>query len=162
MENFRLPYGKRLLRCDWIFTVNHKAIGEHRLVEGKTGCKGIHLDLWHKYQEAFPSEVKLNSVRVLLSLVANSVWFQDQLNVTNGFLNDDLEEGAYMEIPPVFECGSYINNASKLRKSMYVLKQSPRALFERHTKAVKKHFYSRGYSDRTPFVKYYSDGKLLF
>ena len=48
----------------------------------------------------------------------------------------------------------------KLRESLYGLKQSPRAWFDKFAKAVKKFGYLQGQSDHTLFVKHSSKGKV--
>ncbi|CAL5375989.1 unnamed protein product [Camellia sinensis] len=71
----------------------------------------------------------MNSVRVLLSLAANLDWPLYQFDVKNAFLHGDLEEEVYMDIPPGFEDHQTEGKVCKLRKSLYGLKQSPRAWF---------------------------------
>ena len=49
-----------------------------------------------------------------------------QFNVKNEFLNGDLEEEVYMELPPGMKCNFPCRNkVCKLKKSLYGLKQSP-------------------------------------
>ena len=67
---------------------------------------------------------KLNSVRVLLTLAANLDWPLHQLDIKNAFLNGDLEEDVYMEIPLGFDNQGKDGKVCKLRKSLYRLKQS--------------------------------------
>ena len=50
--------------------------------------------------ETFSPVAKLNTIRVLLSLVANLDWPLLQFDVKNTFLHGDLEEEIYMDIPP--------------------------------------------------------------
>ncbi|RVW67994.1 Retrovirus-related Pol polyprotein from transposon RE1 [Vitis vinifera] len=95
------------------------------------------------YEETFAPIAKLNIVRVLLSLAANLDWPLHQIDVKNAFLNGDLAKEVYMEIPPGFETQTTRNKVCKRRRSLYGLKQSPRAWFERFTKVVKKHGYSQ-------------------
>ena len=78
------------------------------------------------YQETFASVAKLNTIRVLLSLVANLEWPLQQ-----------LDEEVYMDLPSGFEDNGRNNLVCKLRLSLYDLKQSPTAWFERFTKIVK-------------------------
>ena len=54
------------------------------------------------YKETFALVVKLNTVRVLLTLVVNLDWILQQLDVKNAFLNGDLKDEVYMEILPRF------------------------------------------------------------
>ena len=65
-----------------------------------------------------------------------------------------------MEIPPGFEGSMAKNQVCKLQKSLYDLKQSPRAWFNRFTKAVLKLGYKQGQADHTLFVKKSHAGKM--
>ena len=69
------------------------------------------------YLETFAPVVKMNTIRILLSLVANYNW--EQFDVDNVFLHGDLEEEIYMEVPPEFGSNLSTNNMRKLRKALY-------------------------------------------
>ena len=58
-----------------------------------------------------------------------------------------------MDLPPGFNNGSY-GKVVKLRKSLYGLKQSPRAWFERFMKAIKRQGYTQVQTDHTLFFKH--------
>jgi len=83
-----------------------------------------------------------------------------QLDIKNAFLNGELEEEVYMQIPPGCEAASTSNKVCKLWKSLYGLKQSPRAWFERLTRVVKKEGFTQCQSDHTMFVKHSLEGKV--
>ncbi|RVW43757.1 Retrovirus-related Pol polyprotein from transposon TNT 1-94 [Vitis vinifera] len=132
-----LPRGKKPVGCKWIFTVKYKADGNVDRYKARLVAKGFTQSYGIDYQETFAPVAKLNTVRVLLSLAANLDWSLHQLDVKNAFLNGDLEEEVYMDIPVRLETTSNFNKVCRLRKSLYGLKQSPRAWFERFTKVVK-------------------------
>ena len=83
-----------------------------------------------------------------------------QLDVKNAFLNGELEEEVYMSLPPDFEENKKGKMVCKLKKSLYSLKQSPRAWFERFSKVIKSHGYSQGQTDHTLFVKHSSNKRV--
>ena len=93
-------------------------------------------------QETFAPISKLNTIPILLSLVVDRDWPLHQLDIKNVFLNGDLEKEVYIEIPLGLEIETNISKVYKLKKSLYGLKQSPRAWFYCFTKVVKRFGYS--------------------
>ncbi|RVW87157.1 Retrovirus-related Pol polyprotein from transposon TNT 1-94 [Vitis vinifera] len=155
-----LPRGKKPVGCKWIFTIKYKADGNVDRYKARLVAKGFTQSYGIDYQETFAPVAKLNTVRVLLSLAANLDWSLHQLDVKNAFLNGDLEEEVYMDILAGLETTSNFNKVCRLRKSLYGLKQSPRAWFERFTKVVKGYGFVQCQSDHTLFVKHFPEGKL--
>ena len=147
--------GKKPIGCKWIFTVQYKADGNVDRYKARLVAKGFTQSYGIDYQETFAPVAKLNTVRVLLSLAANLDWSLHQLDVKNAFLNGDLEEEVYMDIPAGLETTSNFNKVCRLRKSLYGLKQSPRAWFERFTTVVKGYGFVQCQSDHTLFVKHF-------
>ena len=55
------------------------------------------------------------------------------MDVKSAFLNQILSEEVYVEKPKGFEDPKLLNHVYKLKKSLYGLKQTPRAWYERLT-----------------------------
>ena len=51
------------------------------------------------YDKTFAAATKIGSIRVLLALAAQHNWKIDQINVVSAYLNVDLEDEVYMEVP---------------------------------------------------------------
>jgi hypothetical protein len=154
-----LPDGKKTVGCKWVFTVKYNSDGSIERYKARLVAKGFTQTYGIDYSETFAPVAKLNTVRILLSLAANMDWPLHQLDVKNAFLNGDLEEEVYMDIPPGFE-DRFGSNVCKLNKSLYGLKQSPRAWFEKFTQSMKKQGYIQGQADHTLFTKFSQDGKI--
>ncbi|WJZ84536.1 hypothetical protein VitviT2T_004136 [Vitis vinifera] len=123
-ELVECPPRKKPVGCRWIYTVKYKA------------------------------DAKINTIRVLLSLAANLDWPLQQFDVKNAFLHGELSEEVYMDLPPgcmVLE--KQCQKVCKLKKSLYGLKQSPRAWFGRFTKSMRAFGYRQSNSDHTLFLK---------
>ncbi|RVW57690.1 Retrovirus-related Pol polyprotein from transposon TNT 1-94 [Vitis vinifera] len=125
-----LPRGKKPVGCKWIFTVKYKADGNVDRYKARLVAKGFTQSYGIDYQETFAPVAKLNT------------------------------EEVYMDIPAGLETTSNFNKVCRLRKSLYGLKQSPRAWFERFTKVVKGYGFVQCQSDHTLFVKHFPEGKL--
>ena len=65
-----------------------------------------------------------------------------------------------MNLPPGFEKKFGEDRVCKLKKSLYGLKQSPRAWFERFGKVVKNLGYCQSQADHTMFYKHSREGKV--
>ncbi|KAL5810552.1 hypothetical protein ACOSQ4_027120 [Xanthoceras sorbifolium] len=152
--------GKKPVGCKWVFTVKTKADGSIERFKVRLVAKGFTQSYGIDYQETFAPVAKLNSIRVLLSLAANLDWPLYQLDVKNAFLNGNLEEEVYMEVPPGIENATNRGKVYMLKRSLYGLKQSPRAWFERFSKVLKHHGYTQGQADHTMFIKHSSVGKV--
>ena len=151
-EKVKLPEGKTVVGCKWVFNVKYNLDGSVERYKARLVAKGFTQTYGVDYSETFSPVAKLNTVRVLLSVAANLDWPLNQLDVKNAFLNGDLEEEVYMEPPPGFN-KEFGTKVCKLKRSLYGLKQSPRAWFERLTKFLKGQGYNQGQSDHTLFTK---------
>ncbi|RVW76140.1 Retrovirus-related Pol polyprotein from transposon RE1 [Vitis vinifera] len=129
-ELVECPPGKKPIGCRWIYTVKYKA------------------------DETFAPVAKINTVRVLLSLAANLDWSLQQFDVKNVFLHGELSKEVYMDLPPgCMVSKKQCQKVCKLKKSLYGLKQSPRAWFGRFTKSMRAFGYRQRNSDHTLFLK---------
>ncbi|KAK4254159.1 hypothetical protein QN277_020331 [Acacia crassicarpa] len=153
-----LPQGKKPVGCKWVFTPKYKADGTLEKYKARLVAKGFTQIYGEDYTETFAPVAKLNTIRILLSIAVNLDWGLHQLDVKNAFLNGELKEEVYMKLPPGFP-GKKPNQVCKLKRSLYGLKQSPRAWFDRFTRVMKKHGFTQGQSDHTLFVKHYN-GKM--
>ncbi|KAL4562118.1 hypothetical protein LXL04_034312 [Taraxacum kok-saghyz] len=155
-----LPHGKQTVGCKWVFNVKYRADGAIERFKARLVAKGFTQTYGIDYTETFAPVAKLNTVRILLSLAANLDWSIHQLDIKNAFLNGKLEEEVYMCQPPGFEEQSGSNPVCRLNKSLYGLKQSPRAWFERFSGVIKKSGFTQGQADHTMFFKHSKLGKI--
>jgi hypothetical protein len=121
------------------------------LAKGYTETYGI------DYEETFAPVAKMNSVRTLISCVVNLDRDIYQMDIKNAFLHGDLQEEVYMHIPPGFESSQTTGKVLRLRRSLYGLKQSPRAWFGRFRQAMLKRGYHQSNADHTLFYQHAND-----
>jgi hypothetical protein len=77
-----------------------------------------------------------------------------QYDVKNAFLHEELEEEVFMDPPPGFSHSLLPNQVCILEKTLYGLKQSPRAWFEKFTQAMVSMGYRQSQGDHTLFIKH--------
>ena len=113
------------------------------------------------YSDTFSPVAKLTYVRLFISLVDSYNWDLHQLDIKNIFLHGDLQEEFYMEKPPRFVARGEIGKVCRLWKSLYGLKQSPRAWFGKFIQAVETFGMQKSKSNHSVFYKNSSSGIIL-
>ena len=104
-----------------MFTLKYKADGTLDRHKAKLVAKEFTQTYGVDYSTNFSTVTKLNTVRVLLSVVVYKDGLLYQLDVKNAFLNGDLELEVYMSPPSRFEV-QFDHWVCKLQKSLYELK----------------------------------------
>ncbi|GJV17454.1 putative ribonuclease H-like domain-containing protein [Tanacetum coccineum] len=152
-EKHVLPLGKKTVGCRWVFTIKYKPDGTIERYKARLVAKGHTQTYGIDYSETFSPVAKINTIRVLISIAANKGWPLHQFDVKNDFLHRELKEEIYMEAPRGFTDSFGEREACLLKKSLYRLKQSPRAWFERFILAIKYYGFKQSNSDHTLFLK---------
>jgi hypothetical protein len=147
------PKGKEPVGCKWVYTIKYNPEGEIERYKARLVAKGYTQTYGIDYEETFAPVAKMNTVRTLISCAANLGWNLFQMDVKNAFLHGDLQEEIYMHIPPGFSTVQTEGKLLKLRRSLYGLKQSPRAWFDRFRKAMLKLGFRQSNADHTLFYK---------
>ena len=127
-----------------MFTIKFKVDGTLERYMPRFVAKGFTQIYSIDYMKKISPIAKLNTIRIMLSMATNLDWPLRQLDVKTIFLNGDLEEEVYISPPPSFE--------DKFG-SLYGLKHSLRAWFDRFSKFVKNQGYLQAQSYHTLFVK---------
>ena len=114
------------------------------------------------YGDTFSPIAKIAYVRLLLSMAAMCSWPLFQLNIKNVFLHGDLTEEVCMEQPPGFVAQGEFGSVCRLRRSLYGLKQSPRAWFDRFSYVVQEFGMLRSIADHSVFYHHNSSGQCIY
>ncbi|CAM8996453.1 unnamed protein product [Rhodiola kirilowii] len=156
-----LPPGARSIGCKWVFTVKVNPDGSVARLKARLVAKGYSQTYGIDYFDTFSPVAKLTSIRLLISLAASHHWPLHQLDIKNAFLHGDLQEPIYMEQPPGFVAQGESAKVCYLHKSLYGLKQSPRAWFSTFTAAVEKYGMQKSKSDHSVFYTQSGNGIIL-
>jgi hypothetical protein len=150
----KLPEGKKAVSCKWVFTVKQNLEGKMEWYKVRLVARGYSQTYGIDYDETFTLVAKMSTVKTLISCAANFGWPLHQLDVKNTFLHGDLQEEVYMEIPHGLSKPDIVGKVCRLKKSLYGLKQSPRAWFDRFRRALCSMGYKQCNGDHTVFYKH--------
>jgi hypothetical protein len=156
-----LPTSKKEIVCKWVFTVKVNPDGSVARLKARLVAKGYAQTYGIDYSDTFSPAAKLTSIRLFISLAAMHNWPLYQLDIKNAFLHGDLQEEVYMEQPPGFVVQGEFGNVCRLRRSIYGLKQSPRAWFGRFSEVVQKFGMQKSKCDHSVFYRNSNTGLIL-
>lgn len=77
------------------------------------------------YSEVFAPVARMDTVRIILALVAQNGWTVYQLDIKSAFLHGKLSEEVYVEQPKGYVQKDDSQKVFKLKKALYRLKQAP-------------------------------------
>lgn len=110
---------RKPVESKWVFTIKDDDWYKARLV-----AKGCSQKPGLDYHDSFAPVANMNSIRVMLSLANEHKLIIHQMDVKTAYLNGELNEEVFMELP-ADEFGK--SKIVKLQKSLYGLKQSGRS-----------------------------------
>ena len=147
--------GQKVIGCKWVFKIKLKPDGSVECYKARLVAKGFHQTHGLDYFETFSPIVKPTTIRIVLSLALTFYWSLKHLDVHNAFLNGDLAEDVLMKQPIGFISSTAPTHVCKLNKSLYGLKQSPRAWHNKLSNCLLQWGFSSSKSDTSLFVLYF-------
>lgn len=125
-----LPRDKKAIQSKWVFSIKDDGRYKARLV-----AKGCSQRPGFDYVETFAPVVKMESVRTILALANEFGYLVHQMDVKTAFLNGDLDEEIFMQLPKdELGCSKVV----KLQKSLYGLKQASRSWNKRFNDEINR------------------------
>lgn len=128
------------------------------VAKGYTQQEGI------DFVDTFSPVAKMTTIKTLLSVAAVKQWSLTQLDVSNAFLNGDLNEEIYMTLPLGYtpKEGTVLspNPVCRLNKSLYGLHQASRQWFLKFSCTLMALGFQKSHSDHTLFISH-KNGKYV-
>ena len=115
---FSRPMHKNVIRNKWVFKLKTKVDG----IKARLVAKGFDQRNGVDYSETFSHVIKLATICLVLALAMHFDWPIKQLDLSNAFLDDYLDEEVFMEQPQGFVDFSRSDYVCHLHKVIYGLK----------------------------------------
>jgi hypothetical protein len=146
------PSRANLVTRKWIFRHKFNVDGTLERYKTRWVLRGFTQRLEIDFSETFSPVVKPATVRTVLSITLSRHWPIHQLDVKNAFLYGTLSETVYCVQPAGFEDPSLPGHVCRLNRSLYELKQAPRAWYSRFATFMKGLGFLEAKTDTSLFV----------
>ena len=133
--------GKNVLPSTWALKRKRFPDGRIRKYKARFCVRGDRQVFGLDFDETYAPVVQWSTVRLMFSLSLSLGLKTKQVDYSNAFVQADIDEEVYCELPQEFlgpDGGEYV---LKLKKSLYGLKQAPRLWF----KTLEKSLHDRGF-----------------
>ena len=155
-----LPKGRQPIDSKWVFKRKLNPDGTIEKYKARLVAKGYAQVRGVDYDETYAPVAKFTSIRALLSIAAALGLEVHQMDVKCAFLNGDLKEDIFMNIPEGID-GIDGNFILKLKKSLYGLKQGSHCWNQK----LHAYFISQGFtrlsSDYAIYVRRVNDSLII-
>lgn len=133
----KLPSGKQLLGCRWVYDVKKNDKGGIARFKARLVAQGYKQIKGESYEETFSPVVNFSIIRLFFSLfVVLLGWKHRQCDVTGAYLYAPLKEEIYVSQPKGYEIPGRENLVYRLKRALYGLHQSGRAWYFELSKAL--------------------------
>ena len=121
-----LPRDRKAIKCKWVFVTKRDTQGNVTRLRARLVAKGFSQTTGIDYEETFAPVARLDSLRLLLVIVAHFDLDVHHIYVKSAYLNGYLDEEIYMEQPEGFVVKGQESKVCCLKKALYGLKQAGR------------------------------------
>jgi len=156
-----LPEGKKSIGVKWVYKTKLSAYGEVEKYKARLVAQGFSQQPDIDYNETFSLVAIIDTMRMVLAIVAQNRWIMHQMGVKSAFLNGYLEEEVYVRQLSGYEIDKYRDKVYKLRKALYGLKKASRVLYSKIDEYLISAGFNRSPSEPNLYTKVNQEGKIL-
>jgi hypothetical protein len=158
-EIVKLPPGKKPIGSRWVWLIKRKSDGSIDRFKARLVAQGFSQKPGLDYVEVFAPTCRMASLRLILAIAAIEDLHIHSIDISNAYLNGELEEEIYMKQPEGYHVGDP-DCVCHLKKGLYGLKQAGRQWNKKLHSTLIYMGYQRLQSDYSIYI-YAKDGVRL-
>jgi hypothetical protein len=147
------PQNRKVIEVKWVYRTKLNADGSINKHKTRLVVKGYAQIFGVDYSDTFAPVARLDTIILLLVVVAQKNWKVYQLDVKSAFLNGFLQEEIYVEQPEGYVKEGEEDKVYLLKKALYGLKQAPRAWYSIIDEHLQNLGFAKSFSKSTLYVK---------
>ena len=146
------PTDRKIMTSRWVWTVKYNGDGEIDRYKARLVIRGFMQEYGIDYNEIFAPVIRMEVLRLLLTIAALMDYEVHQMDVKTAFLNGDIDVDIYMRQPEGYVVSGKEHLVCKLNKSLYGLKQAPRVWYHTFSEYLESLHFTRLIKDRCVFI----------
>lgn len=148
------------MKSKWVFKTKRDSNGNIARYKARLVAKGFTQRQGIDFNETFAPVIRNKSVRLMFALAARESHTRtDHLDIKTAFLNANVDEEVYMEVPEGIEAEDGV--VLRLRKALYGMKQAPRLWNSHITSFIKAQSFKQLMKDTCVFMKRTRTGRRI-
>ena len=155
------PKDRKTIRNRWVYKIKTNEKGNIEEYKSRLVACGYSQISGLDYKETYSPVVNFDTLRILFEYAAKNDSKIHHVDVSNAFLNGNLEEELYMEQPEGFQDKEKPQYVCKLHKSIYGLKQSSRCWNNKFKTTLQKYDFIQNIGDSCLYTKNTDKGKIF-
>lgn len=156
-----LPEGVKSVGVKWIFKTKLNKSGKINRYKARLVANRYAQQYGIDYIEVYALMARLDTIYLIIALVAQGGWGIFQLDVISAFLHGEFSDEVFVQQPQGYKKKGEEHNVYKLNKALYSLKQALRAWYNKIEAYFAKESFEKCYCEHTLFIKLKKGGKLL-
>ena len=145
------PENRKVISCKWVYRIKRDSKGNINRYKARLVARGFTQVYGLDYMDTYAPVTRLETIRLLCALAVKRDWEVRHVDVKTAYLNGDLDEEIFMEIPEGYNEGLE-GKVILLRKAIYGLRQAGRQWYRKLKEALKKFGLKQTASDPHTFV----------
>jgi hypothetical protein len=155
------PKEKSVVTSKWVYNIKHAADRRMDKYKVRSVARGFSQKEGEDYDKTFSLVSRYTSIRAIMGLAASMGWSLHQMDVKTTFLNEVIEEEVYIEHPQGFEVHSRDTHVFRLKKSLYGIKQAPRAWYARIYNYLMRLGFSKSHANPKLYYKVMNNAPMI-
>ena len=158
-ELAELPPGKEPVDCKWVLKIKRDSQGMIERYKARLVAKGYSQQAGVDFNEVYAPVSKYATLRAFLAKVSAEDLELQHWDIKTAFLNGRLEEEIYMRQPPLYHSGGP-RIVCRLLRSLYGLRQAPRAWHTRLKEILTNLEFAASNADASLYILKTSSGNI--
>ena len=146
------PEDRRIISCKWVWQIKRDSKGNIKRYKARLVARSFTQIHGLNYLDTYAPVTRLETIRLLCAMANKNDWEIRHIDIKTAYLNSNINEEIYMEIPDGFMTDQFKTKVLHLKKAIYGLKQAGCQWYRKLREALKQFGLIQTASDPHTFI----------